>query len=193
MSRSNTTWSPSKENLLVQNLKKLEQSPVSDERAKMYGSHCSLNLENNFIDLPTEPKRRRIMAEESPCSMGSQVSSQMSSRSHSPTPSETFLDDSFMSTPSLMSTPSASPSGTMKEHFRRKYRKDELWAAIETNYKYLMDKGIIEACQVRLFMSLLFVDMQLFSKGQNLGLSQTERNCNQQVINKKSGNGFYFR
>lgn len=80
------------------------------------------------------------MADDTPSSIGSQVSSQMSSRSHSPSLSE-YLDDS-------LSTPGASPSGTLKEHFRRKYRKDELWAAIETNYKYLMDKGIIEACQV---------------------------------------------
>ncbi|XP_053408387.1 uncharacterized protein LOC123564827 [Mercenaria mercenaria] len=136
---SRKTWSPSKENLLLQHLSKLERSPSTEDHKK-YGSQCSINLEDNLIDLPTEPKRRRIMADDTPSSMGSQVSSQMSSRSHSPSLSE-FLDDS------LMSTPNASPSGTLKEHFRRKYRKDELWAAIETNYKYLMDKGIIEACQ----------------------------------------------
>lgn len=131
---SRKTWSPSKENLLIQHLAKLERSA---EEHNKYGSQCSLNLEDKLIDLPTEPKRRRLTADDTP----SQVSSEMSSRSHSPSLSE-FLDDS------LMSTPNASPSGTLKEHFRRKYRKDELWAAIETNYKYLMDKGIIEACQV---------------------------------------------
>jgi len=126
----------------MQHLARLECSPSSDD-LKMYGSQSSIN-EESLVELPTEPKRRRLTAEDTPSSMGSQVSSQMSSRSHSPSLSETVLDDS------LMSTPSASPSGTLKEHFRRKYRKDELWAAIETNYKYLMDKGIIEACQVRL-------------------------------------------
>lgn len=141
---SRKTWSPIKENQLLQHLAKLERSPSLEDHQK-YGSQCSINLEeDNLTDVPTEPKRRRLTAEDTPSSMGSQVSSQMSSRSHSPSLSELTLDDS------LMSTPSASPSGTLKEHFRRKYRKDELWAAIETNYKYLMDKGIIEACQVNL-------------------------------------------
>ena len=149
---SHKTWSPSKENLLLQHLSKLERSPSTEDHKK-YGSQCSINLEDNLIDLPTEPKRRRIMAEDTPSSIGSQVSSQMSSRSHSPTLSE-FLDDS------LVSTPSASPSGTLKEHFRRKYRKDELWAAIETNYKYLMDKGIIEACQVSQIFNNIIINIE---------------------------------
>ncbi|KAL4237335.1 hypothetical protein ACF0H5_002053 [Mactra antiquata] len=136
---SRKTWSPSKENLLFQHLSKLEGTSSMEDQAK-YGSQCSINLEDNLIDLPTEPKRRRLTADDTPSSIGSQVSSQMSSRSHSPSLSE-FLDDS------QLSTPAQSPSGTLKEHFRRKYKKDELWAAIETNYKYLMDKGIIEACQ----------------------------------------------
>jgi len=140
MSRSNKTFSPGKENLLLQHLAKLERSP-SVEDSRKFGSQCSINLDNNFLDMPTEPKRRRFMVDDSP-SISSQVSSQMSSRSHSPLFSEYVAADD-----SLMSTPSASPTGTLKEHFRRKYRKDELWAAIETNYKYLMDKGIIEACQ----------------------------------------------
>lgn len=153
---SRKTWSPIKENQLLQHLSKLECSPSMEDQNK-YGSQCSINLEDNIIDLPTEPKRRRLTAEDTPCSNGSQVSSQMSSRSHSPLLSEPILDDS------LMSTPSASPSGTLKEHFRRKYRKDELWAAIETNYKYLMDKGIIEACQVSFSIYCLWwVDFVLF-------------------------------
>lgn len=135
----NHAMSPSKEKLLVQYLTTLERSPSTEE--SKYGSQCSINMDNRLIDLPTEPKRRRMMADDTPSSMGSQVSSQMSSRSHSPSLSESLMDDS------LVSTPSMSPTGTLKEHFRRKYRKDELWAAIETNYKYLMDKGIIEACQ----------------------------------------------
>lgn len=128
----------------MQHLASLERStpsPSPSEDKTKFGSSCSLNLDAGFIDLPTEPKRRRLMADDTPSSLGSQENSQVSSRSHSPSLSESLLDDS------LMSTPSASPSGTLKEYFRRKYRKDELWASIETNYKYLMDKGIIEACQ----------------------------------------------
>ena len=145
MNRSSKSWSPSKENLLRQQLASLERStssPALSEDKTKFGSSCSINLDTSFIDLPTEPKRRRLMPEDTPSSIGSQENSQVSSRSHSPSLSESLLDDS------LMSTPSASPSGTLKEYFRRKYRKDELWASIETNYKYLMDEGIIEACQV---------------------------------------------
>ncbi|XP_052767291.1 uncharacterized protein LOC128208037 [Mya arenaria] len=136
------SWSPIKENLLAQRLAGLERSP-SGEDYQRYGSQSSINQEENFVETPSEAKRRRLMPDDIPSSLCSQVSSQVSSRSHSPTMSECLLDDS------LMSTPSMSPSNTLlKEHFRRKYRKDELWAAIETNYKYLMDKGIIEACQM---------------------------------------------
>lgn len=128
----------------MQHLASLERStpsPSPSEDKTKFGSSCSINLDAGFIDLPTEPKRRRLMADDTPSSLGSQENSQVSSRSHSPSFSESLLDDS------LMSTPSASPSGTLKEYFRRKYKKDELWASIETNYKYLMDDGIIEACQ----------------------------------------------
>ena len=164
MNRSSKSWSPSKENLLRQQLASLERStpsPAPSEDKTKFGSSCSINLDTSFIDLPTEPKRRRLMPEDTPSSIGSQENSQVSSRSHSPSLSESLLDDS------LMSTPSASPSGTLKEYFRRKYRKDELWASIETNYKYLMDEGIIEACQVCRVKFLKFrILFSLCSRGQ---------------------------
>ena len=54
------------------------------------------------------------------------------------------------STPSVassgMTTPTDSPYGTVD--FRRKYRKDELWAAIQDDYRYLMGDDIIETCKV---------------------------------------------
>lgn len=84
-------------------------------------------------DLPTEPKRRR---------MNLDTQSSFSSCSGSPFVSENS---------SLNGTPCSSPMGTMRRacDFRQRYRKDELWKAIESNYQYLMDKEIIEACQVK--------------------------------------------
>ena len=82
------------------------------------------------LDLPTGPKRRRMNAD---------TSSSVSSCSGSPLVSG---DNS------LSGTPSSSPAGTLRRDFKQRYRKDELWKAIESNYKYLMDKEIIETCQV---------------------------------------------
>ncbi|KAH3844478.1 hypothetical protein DPMN_086736 [Dreissena polymorpha] len=138
---SRKSWSPIKENQLAARLARLERSPSGEEFRKYAASSSGVNKEDMLVDEPTGPKRRRMISEENQMATWSQVSSQMSSRSHSPSQCDTPLDDS------LLSTPSASPSSTLKEHFRRQYRKHDLWNAIETNYTYLMDKGIIEACQ----------------------------------------------
>lgn len=79
-------------------------------------------------DLPTEPKRRRMNLD----------MSALSSNSESPL----ISGDS-----SLNGTPTSSPAGTLRRDFKKHYKKDELWKAIESNYQYLMDKEIIETCQ----------------------------------------------
>ena len=58
---------------------------------------------------------------------------------------------------SQMSSPGRSPRDSPSLPFllgndvkvKGKYRKDELWAAIESDYQYLMDGEIIEQCKVR--------------------------------------------
>lgn len=92
---------------------------------------------SNLLDSPSEAKRRRVVGDD--VSVTSTLSSRVSSRSHSPTFSET-LDDSFLS------TPGNSPATTLKlkEKFRVKYGRAELLSTIE---QYLLDKDIIEACQ----------------------------------------------
>ena len=94
---------------------------------------------SNLLDSPSEAKRRRVVGDD--VSVTSTLSSRVSSRSQSPTFSET-LDDSFLS------TPGNSPATTLKlkEKFRVKYGRAELLSTIE---QYLLDKDIIEACQVR--------------------------------------------
>ncbi|XP_062617562.1 uncharacterized protein LOC134279229 [Saccostrea cucullata] len=103
---------------------------MSFNREKSYGG-------TNLLDSPSEAKRRRVVGDD--VSIASTLSSQVSSRSHSPTFSET-LDDSFLS------TPGNSPATTLKltEKFRVKYGRTELLSTIE---QYLLDKDIIEACQ----------------------------------------------
>ncbi|KAL3873508.1 hypothetical protein ACJMK2_036617 [Sinanodonta woodiana] len=143
MSQFSHTMSGSRENLYRQSpVTTPERSPSREVTLNKgilqnkYGSTSCMNQEPHYPELPSEPKRRRIMADDS----FSSVSSQVSSRSHSPSFSET-MDES------VSSTPGESPSATLREHFRRRYKKDELWAAIESNYQYLMDKEIIEACR----------------------------------------------
>ena len=81
-------------------------------------------------DHPTGPKRRR---------MNTDTPSSVSSCSDSPL----ISGDNSMS-----GTPTSSPAGTLPRDFKQRYKKDELWKAIESNYEYLMDKEIIETCQV---------------------------------------------
>ena len=84
------------------------------------------------LDLPTGPKRRRMNAD---------TPSSLSSCSGSGSP--------LMSGDNSQSgTPTSSPAGSLRRDFKQRYKKDELWKAIESNYKYLMDKEIIETCQV---------------------------------------------
>ena len=86
------------------------------------------------LDLPTGPKRRRMNAD---------TPSSLSSCSGSGSP--------LMSGDNSQSgTPTSSPAGTLRRDFKQRYKKDELWKAIESDYKYLMDKEIIETCQVGL-------------------------------------------
>lgn len=105
---------------------------MSFNKEKSYGG-------NNLLDSPSEAKRRRVVGDD--MSVTSTLSSLGDSRSHSPTFSET-LDDSFLS------TPGNSPATTLKlkEKFRVKYGRTEFISTIE---QYLLDKDIIEACQVR--------------------------------------------
>ncbi|XP_076464903.1 uncharacterized protein LOC143296731 [Babylonia areolata] len=92
-------------------------------------SSDSESLSPDDPDLPTGPKRRR---------MNGDPAGSMSSGSGSP----------LMSADSSMAaTPTSSPAGTLPRDFRQRYKKDELWKAIESNYQYLMDKEIIETCQ----------------------------------------------
>lgn len=60
---------------------------------------------------------------------------------------------------SAMSTPAISPSASISSfqalvnqkgglNFRGRYKKDELWPAIQGDYQFLMDEEIIETCKV---------------------------------------------
>lgn len=92
-------------------------------------------------DSPTEAKRRRMGRDD--VSITSTVSgSQYSSRSHSPTFSESTLDDSYLSTPGV------SPAGTLKDQFRKRYSKYELNIESDLMDQCLMDREILEACKV---------------------------------------------
>ena len=63
------------------------------------------------------------------------------------------LSDSQLSSPGRSPRDSPAPPflcGIGKDvKVKGKYRKDELWAAIESDYQYLMDEEIIEQCKVR--------------------------------------------
>lgn len=83
---------------------------------------------------PSLPKRRRLEDD---------AVSSISSRTDSPVSVDSFMDESFCATPTDNS-PSRPP--TLLD-FRKHYKKDELWAAIESNYQYLMDDEIIETCR----------------------------------------------
>ena len=85
-------------------------------------------------DLHSGPKRRKMN--------GDTPSSILSSRSGSPSLFE-WCDDS------RSSTPGGSPAPRSLSEFKKHYRKDALWKAIEPSYQYLMDKEIIETCRVR--------------------------------------------
>ena len=62
------------------------------------------------------------------------------------TPTAHIFDESFDST---VSSPTDSPcSLRTPKDIKIKYKKDELWAAIESDYQYLMDEEIIDACKV---------------------------------------------
>ncbi|XP_064600095.1 uncharacterized protein LOC135466505 isoform X2 [Liolophura sinensis] len=101
----------------------------------------SLTMDNG-PDSPTTAKRRRM--ELWGFCTPSTVSSCSGSPSRGTTP-DTTLDDS------MLSTPSESPAGTLtredRRDFKKRYKKDELWPAIESNYQYLMDDEIIETCK----------------------------------------------
>ncbi len=100
---------------------------------------------------PVVTKRRR-MNTDTPSSVSSPRDSptlnmsELGSDSFDDLGSHTFddLSDSQLSSPGT-----ESPALRTKKIFRGKYRKDELWAAIESDYQYLMDEEIIETCRVR--------------------------------------------
>ena len=68
------------------------------------------------------------------------------------TPGEDLMNLTFegidSNVSSNLSTPANSPYPTLSRDFRKKYKKDELWAAIQSDYHYLMDDEIIETCKV---------------------------------------------
>lgn len=105
---------------------------------------------DNGPDSPTTAKRRRM--ELWGLCTPSTVSSCSGSPSRGTTP-DTTLDDS------MLSTPSESPAGTLtredRRDFKKRYKKDELWPAIESNYQYLMDDEIIETCKVSAWLLIL--------------------------------------
>nr|KAG5714588.1 hypothetical protein BaRGS_007034 [Batillaria attramentaria] len=105
----------------------LDESNTSSSEAKTADESGTDNPDD--LDFPTEPKRRR---------MNLDTPSSLSSCSGSPL----ISGDN-----SLNVTPSSSPAGTLRRDFKKHYKKDELWKAIESNYQYLMDKEIIETCQ----------------------------------------------
>lgn len=121
-------------------------SPTFDKtglKDKKHGSSPDLSF---IPDSPTEPKRRRMLED---CSFSSNVSSQVSSRSHSPTfsiNSESTLDDSYLS------TPGNSPAATLKDQFKKRYSKYELTIESDLMDQCLMDNDLLEACKVSIFI-----------------------------------------
>ena len=99
---------------------------VNDECALSPDSKVS---DNNIFDTPSSPKKRRLHGED----IGLLSSS--------------FASPLISCDTSLAATPTDSPALPLCHNFKQQY-KDELWKAIESNYKYLMDKEIIDACQV---------------------------------------------
>lgn len=77
---------------------------------------------------------------------------QVSSRSDSPTLYD-FLDDSTQSSPSI------SPSQTLKDKYKKRYKKDELWSAIKKNYNYIMDSDIMNTCKVSIINTFKVSDI----------------------------------
>ncbi|XP_067682789.1 nuclear migration protein unc-83-like isoform X1 [Haliotis asinina] len=106
------------------------------------------------LDLPTEAKRRK---------MNGDTPSSMSSRSVSPSAFD-WWDES------RSSTPGGSPAPHSLVEFKRKYRKDELWKAIESHYQYLMGKEIIETC--RSTESDLSLDDEDFAGNPNVSFAE---------------------
>jgi len=59
---------------------------------------------------------------------------------------QTTTDDSSRTTPCRTHSPGPSPA--QRRHVSKRYR-NELWSAIKSDYMYLMDEEIIDACKVR--------------------------------------------
>ena len=64
---------------------------------------------------------------------------------------------------SNISSPVATPPEQRKkrQEFRGRLRKEDLWAAIESDYQYLMDEEIIETCKVRI-ITVMLLNMTIF-------------------------------
>lgn len=58
---------------------------------------------------------------------------------------QTTTDDSSRTTPLRAHSPDPSPAGRRGS---KHYRRNELWSAIKSDYLYLMDEEIIDACKV---------------------------------------------
>ncbi|CAH1791757.1 unnamed protein product [Owenia fusiformis] len=94
-------------------------------------------------DSPTEAKRLKIEDPVTPSSVGS----------FSPTESPSFrqllrYDDSFYNSsenPSPVDSPDVKQKGDKEQ--QKKYKKNELWASIKSDYQYCMDEEIIEQCK----------------------------------------------
>lgn len=49
---------------------------------------------------------------------------------------------------SLVHSPTNDSHREVRRELKQKYKKDELWRAIKSDYHYLMDDDIIEQCKV---------------------------------------------
>ena len=68
------------------------------------------------------------------------------------------IDEFSDSNVSSMGSPGGSPAPYRKGRSSlKRFRKDELWAAIRSDYQYLMDEEIIETCKVRRHFFFCFV------------------------------------
>ena len=105
-------------------------------------------LKPNGISSPTTPKRRRITTESSVSGCDSPLNVSVDTVSLLSAEDSSMYSDGNQSM-SPCSSPSAFRSACAKADFRGKYKKDELWASIRSDYHYIMDKEIIETCKVR--------------------------------------------
>lgn len=72
---------------------------------------------------------------------------------------QTTTDDSSRTTPLLAHSPNPSPA---RRRGSKRYHRNELWSAIKSDYLYLMDEEIIDACKVMLLIGVFFGGFRQF-------------------------------